>query len=1023
MQTTVFANPGAEYRGVTLWMLNDRLEPEELRRQLRQIHEAGIGAVITRTFNGLRTEYLSDEWMERLRLITDLADELEMRVFFQAGYMPSAMERPKPEYAHTVLSAKANGAALAEGETLIGADDSCRYVASRRERVLDMFNPAAVRDYLKSAYEDTWFARFGDQFGKTIRSIWVDEPHFNPPHLPWGPVLTERFQTQWGYSVEAHVAGLFRRTGDYAQVRYHYWRTVTDLLRDGYFDQVSEWCDEHGVAFSGHLMGEDTLRAQIAYTGACMPLYEKMHIPGIDHLTMSLNWSHWHRQQGRRFVLTPKQCSSAANQFGRKEILAEMYGVSTQGITFEDRKWIADWFYVLGINTRCLHGTFYSMRGRRKRVYVPHLSYQQPWWPENRLLADYCARVSYALRQGQFKADILVLHPVESAWCGYETPAFDLYDSRAVVPELKKLNDSVLGLSEQLMMIHRGFEYGDESIMARCGRVCDGRLHVGEMSYRVVILPDLVTLRRTTLELLTQFVEGGGTVLAAGELPTRIDGVADAGISAFHARLIKVQNTKDALRAALDTACTPDVELESVSGNGEAVFLHEREIDGDTVVFLANTSRTEHVAAKVKIKGCGRLEQWDCATGRVSPLACETDGEHTVATLSFPPAASRLIRLDRGQAAAPADCAVAAPETRTVPIQGPWRITRRAPNALTLDFCRLRTGGGEFGDRIPVVAVQQILEEDEPYEGPITLRFEFEVESVPGALSVVVEDADQCTLAVNGMPVSYAGAPYFIDRAFLPVDITEQVKAGRNTIDLTTEFKAVRIPEFILARLYANVGGTEIEPVYLIGDFGVRGDAVGNGQGRQLLRYRPPFTLTDEPDGTEGDLVADGYPFFAGSIELSAALDLAAPVDETVRLRIPGLRACVARVSVNGHACGATAWPPYEVDITDHVKQGANAIAVTLTNTLRNLLGPHHRGLEQEDDTWSEAFSGRFSRETRRTYPLWYANRDRPSGAWTDDYTFAPFGWGVGPVVVRASSARSGKRRTLPRRPGPVVPP
>ncbi len=59
MERTEFADPGPAYRGVTLWMLNDRLDPDEIVRQLDGFKAAGWGAVITRTCNGLRTPYLS----------------------------------------------------------------------------------------------------------------------------------------------------------------------------------------------------------------------------------------------------------------------------------------------------------------------------------------------------------------------------------------------------------------------------------------------------------------------------------------------------------------------------------------------------------------------------------------------------------------------------------------------------------------------------------------------------------------------------------------------------------------------------------------------------------------------------------------------------------------------------------------------------------------------------------------------------------------------------------------------------
>ena len=59
MDSKEFLNPGRRYRGVALWMLNDELEVGEIARQLDGMADAGWGAVIGRTFNGLRTRYLS----------------------------------------------------------------------------------------------------------------------------------------------------------------------------------------------------------------------------------------------------------------------------------------------------------------------------------------------------------------------------------------------------------------------------------------------------------------------------------------------------------------------------------------------------------------------------------------------------------------------------------------------------------------------------------------------------------------------------------------------------------------------------------------------------------------------------------------------------------------------------------------------------------------------------------------------------------------------------------------------------
>lgn len=271
-----FRQPSAQYRGVTLWMLNDKLELDEILAQMEGFRDAGWGALIGRTFNGLLTEYLGDQWMEMVDAIVERAGELGLRVWLQAGYMPSGMPGLTPDTTHKGLLRQSLAEPVADGDQVLQSDGQYRYCVRLSPHVLDLLNKQAVTDYLNKAYRDPWHSRFGDQFGKTIEAIWVDEPHFRPPLLPWSDGASKKFRDQWGYDLADRVASLFAQVGDWQKVRHHYWRTVLAMFLEGYFAPVGEWCREHGIKFSGHLMGEDTLNSQIAWTGATMPCYEHM---------------------------------------------------------------------------------------------------------------------------------------------------------------------------------------------------------------------------------------------------------------------------------------------------------------------------------------------------------------------------------------------------------------------------------------------------------------------------------------------------------------------------------------------------------------------------------------------------------------------------------------------------------------------------------------------------------------------------------------------------------------------------
>jgi hypothetical protein len=667
--------------------------------------------------------------------------------------------------------------------------------------------------------------------------------------------------------------------------------------------------------------------------------------------------------------------------------------VSSQAITFEDRKQIAAWMAVLGINYRCYHGSFYSMRGGRKRIYVPHLSHQQPWWPENRLAADHFARLSYALRRGQTRADVLVLHPVESVFCLYDPKTMSRpHDRVAEAEDVKTMDTRLVELCANLLRIHRGFEFGDETLLAQYGEASAEGLWVGWMSYRAVVLPDMLTMRRTTVALLEQFAAAGGAVLSTGELPSRLDGVEVPGLRDRLADIARpVENEPAALKAALDAAHPPEIEIAATAGDAGDVWVHARQIDEGRLYFLTNVNREARIEGEMRLRATGALEEWDLYTGDVRPAANQPHGDCTLVPLSLPPLGLRLLLL-RDDAAPEGVPAESWTVSRTVRLAGRGRIRRDSPNALTLDICRLRKGDGDWSTPLPVIAVQEQLE-SEDYRGPVTLQFRFQVETKPGSVQVVIEDAAQYEVRVNGDLVRYAGLPHYIDRAFHPVEATEHVREGENTVELAIDFRPLGKASFRLASLFEKKEGVELESIYVIGDFAVRGKLSDAEQRPGCIRCAPEFVICKESDTSAGDLWAEGYPFYAGRVTYTESATLDRPADgERVVLALPELHAVLAKVRVNGQPAGEILWPPYEVDITEQVAEGENEIEIELVSSLRNLLGPHHRSTGEPTHTWGTAFDCPPDRG-RPEHP------EELEAKWTDDYFFVQFGAKLGTVT------------------------
>ena len=102
----------------------------------------------------------------------------------------------------------------------------------------------------------------------------------------------------------------------------------------------------------------------------------------------------------------------------------------------------------------------------------------------------------------------------------------------------------------------------------------------------------------------------------------------------------------------------------------------------------------------------------------------------------------------------------------------------------------------------------------------------------------------------------------------------------------------------------------------------------------------------------------------------------------------------VAEVMVNSKSAGIIAWPPYELDISDKIKEGENEISVVVSGTLKNLLGPHHFG------------SVRGS-----VRPASFANAPKhiPSG---NEYDFIDYGLFQDFMLIRSDGRQKVYRRT-----------
>jgi len=987
MDFAEFANPPDRFRPVPFWSLNDRLERGELRRQVREMQKARLSGFFMHARHGLVTPYLSEEWMDCIRTCVETARACGLKAWlYDEFHCPSGMaggqvRAASPEFgARTVECVQLNdptslNRVRKEGTALflgIGRREGNRLASFRRidrlpEKLeggeslflfrktaapeeafydVDSLNPRTVRAFISLTHE-RYEERFGEDFGAEIPGIFTDEPYYPKAmvtrlaedgpggdvaliaQIPWTEAFASFFRRGKGYDLLPHLPSIFFRWGDYQKIRYDYWEAVCDLYTRTFTRRVFEWCEEHRLLLTGHVLGEISFAAQMKYSGSTMIHYEYMGIPGIDHL-------------GKEIGNGPgiKMASSVTEQLGKAGTLCETLGVSGWGLTLEEQKRVIDWLYVMGVNVLTTHLLHYSLRGMRKRECPPSLFVQQPWWEYEPLLTDYVGRLGYTLTRGKRIVEILVLYPIRSAWVSLD---FDLptYDERK---EINRLSDRFEAFCDELSARHRDYHLGEESLLKKHARVVEGRFVVGRYRYECVVIPECRVLAETTVSLLQEFVDKGGILVAVNPSKYLIDGEMEKTLEElFGAEKVERARSAEEVSVFLERKLRGGIEIGEVQGRqATSIVCHHRRDDGADIFFLFNKS-DEEVTIEVALPGKGSVEEWDPADG-TRRLAAE-DGHFL---LDFLPGSSHLL-VRREQTD------VWFPPARGEPVKqmrldGGWHVVRSDKNVLVLDYCRMRRGG-RWSPRLPVWKVGERIRQEEGKE--LRLQYEFEVapdfDTTDARLELVVEEPQAGDIRVNGQRLSTFSGEWWIDPAFQIASLDGCVSPGTNEIAIT----------------WTEDFGNRCESVYVRGDFAL---------GRQVRNF------VIEPESGElaiGDLVEQGYPFYAGTAVYRTSFHLDNPGGDAV-LSFAEMGGVVHDVLLNGRHVGPLAWPPYELSLGDHLASGENAIEIRVVGTLRNLFGPHHN--------------------TKTFYPC-VESSWKDEAHWTDEYLFEPFGLRSAPRV------------------------
>jgi alpha-L-rhamnosidase len=957
-----FRQPSKEFTTGPFFVWNYKITREEIDKYMNDFKDAGSSQVFVHPRPGLVTEYLSDEWFDLFRYTVDKGRELGMNVWiydensypsgFAGGHVPDQM----PESYN-------QGQGLKMTRTEILPDTADKFLICLREEngtftditssiSAEMGKTGKYLLFSKTFYAaGDWYGGFsytdlllpgvtgkfieitmkgyekysGNEFGRVIPGIFTDEPEIpSPGGIRWTPDLFDVFQKRWNYDLKTKLPSLFEETGDWMRVRHNYTQTLLQLFIDRWAKPYFNYCESKGLEFTGHYWEHEWPNMRPG--GDNMAMYAWHQLPAIDMLFNQWNDSTPGAQFGN--VRSVKELASAANQTGRQRKLSETYGGGGWELTFTDMKRLGDWEYALGVNLMNQHLSHITLAGARKYDYPPTFTYHEPWWSDYKYLNDHFARLSMALSAGKQINDILVLEPTTTCWL------YDSYINRN--PKVAEIGQAFQTFITRLEKEQVEYDLGSENILKDLGSAKDGKFVVGECSYSMVVIPPMMeNLDSVTYKLLDKFVNDGGKLIAFS-LPSMVDGAPSESLKEFFSYNSDKIVTKQNLTPAIVREYFSDQDLSFTDRTGGDLYHHHRTMADGEVLFMANSSLEKRTKGLVKIKGEDAIEL-NTLTGEVNGYPALQDGDYVSFTYDLPPAGSLLLYLPfkkQGNFTL-ADKPKA---LETIGSDSGLQISRDRENVITLEFCDILIGDELTPDLNTYYAADKAFKKHgfsngNPWNTSVqfktrtvdrdtfginsgfTAKYHFVVEGDfdYSSFRAVIERPDLWSVTMNDTEIRSEEGKWWLDRAFGVFNIGSLIRSGDNTISLKANPMKVH---------------SEIEPVYITGDFSLKPAEKGWTIG-------PPVSSL-----STGSWKELGMPFYSWGVTYSKEFNIEKSGGRFY-VSLKNWKGTIAEVYVNGHKAPVIAFPPYQSDITELIKEGNNVIGVKVIGSLKNLLGPH----------------------------------------------------------------------------------
>lgn len=478
---------------------------------------------------------------------------------------------------------------------------------------IDMLSEESARYMIKAVYEPH-FEHFKKYFGNTIEGFFSDEPCFDNrdeneqfaselgrprTYYPWNDCLFEMLKEEFGEDAKKYLPFLWQSAANHieAKIRTAYMNCITRLYQKNFSMALGDWCREHGVLYTGHVIEDDNIHTK---TGAGAGHYFRAmsgeDIPGVDVVLSEvipgmadypvLGEVCYRLCDNKFFHYTLAKLASSDAHIRpetKGRAMCEIFGAYGWAEGVKMMKWLTDFMLVRGINYFVPHA--FSMRFPDEDC-PPHFYARgnNPQFKAFGVLMQYMNRMSHILSKARHIARAAVLYQAEAEWSGAK---FDYSESVGKVLYDNQIDYDIVSIDSLKDAISES-----------------GKLKINRAEYDCFIVPHSTALPIGAIKKLYELSQSGVSVVYADAFPEYSNEGVSINKYIQDSENLSVVKTEE-IAEYMQSHGFVDVLCKEKSDTNRFLRVFRCERNGNGIYMLNNENETREIDTPIRFKNFG----------------------------------------------------------------------------------------------------------------------------------------------------------------------------------------------------------------------------------------------------------------------------------------------------------------------------------------------------------------------------------------------------------------------------------